>query len=112
MIEGRIPNLYIAASVAESLDQKAEYVKNKGLTDKYYQDLIIKYLTQWEKGKKSDFVNLLKDKLPDSLTAHQKEAKVKNYLQSLRRADKIMTQSTSSGKRSRIWILVKNISHG
>lgn len=112
LIEGRIPNLYIAASVAESLDQKAEYVKNKGLTDKYYQDLIIKYLTQWEKGKKSDFVNLLKDKLPDSLTAHQKEAKVKNYLQSLRRADKIMTQSTSSGKRSRIWILVKNISHG
>lgn len=107
LIEGRRPNLYIAASVAESLGQKAEYVKNKGLTDKYYQDLIIKYLTQWGKGKKADFIKLLRDKLPDSLTVHQKEIKVKNYLQSLRRKNKIMTQPTSSGNKSRTWILVK-----
>ncbi|QQP28296.1 ATP-binding protein [Lactobacillus ultunensis] len=99
LIEGRVPNLYIAASVAESLGQKAEYVKNKGFTEKYYQDLIIKYLTQWKKEKKSDFIRLLKDKLPDSLTAHQKDIKVKYYLQTLRREGKIITQPTPSGKK-------------
>lgn len=51
LIEGRRPNLYIAASVAESLNKKAEYVKNKGFTDKYYKDLIIKYLTEWNNRK-------------------------------------------------------------
>lgn len=101
-----MPNLYIAAPIAKTLDQKTEYVKNKGFTDKYYKDLIINYLKQWKTGKKADFVKLLKDKLPDGLTNYQKDTKVKNYLQSLRRAKIITTKSTKSGKQGRIWVLV------
>lgn len=105
-IEGRMPNLYIAAPIAKTLGQKTEYVKNKGFTDKYYKDLIINYLKQWKRGKKADFVKLLKDKLPDGLTNYQKDTKVKNYLQSLRHAGIIATKPTERGKQGRIWILV------
>lgn len=36
LIEGKIPKLFISATVAEALDQKAQYIKNKGFDDQYY----------------------------------------------------------------------------
>lgn len=106
-IEGRMPNLYIAAPIAKSLNQKTEYVKNKGFTDKYYKDLIIKYLKQWQTGKKADFVKLLKDKLPDGLSDQQKSNKVKNLLQSLKKANKIKVTKSKGSKQANIWVLSK-----
>lgn len=44
---------------------------------------------QWGKGQKKDFKKLLWDKLPDSLTDKQKEAKVINLLTALRKANMI-----------------------
>jgi ATP-dependent DNA helicase RecG len=51
LVEGKLPNLIISATVAESLDQKAQYIKNKGFDDAYYKQLIIDYLKKWEKGR-------------------------------------------------------------
>lgn len=108
LIEGRLPNLYISAPIAKTLDQKPEYVKNKGFSDKYYKDLIVEYLSEWKTGRKADFVKLLNNKLPERLSEHQKEGKVKNYLQALRHTGIITTQTSETGKRSRIWILSKD----
>ena len=106
LIEGKMPNLIISASVAESLDQKAQYIKKKGFDDSYYKKLIIDYLKTWEKGQKSDFDNLLLDKLPDSLNEKQKKVKVRNLLAALRMSGKIKTDSPNHQKS--YWILTKS----
>lgn len=105
LIEGKIPNLIISAAVAESLDQKAQYIKNKGFDDAYYKQLIIDYLKKWEKGKKADFDKLLIDKLPDSLNEKQKKDKVRNLLAALRAANAIKTDSPNHQISN--WILNK-----
>ncbi len=105
LIEGKMPNLIISADVAETLGQKAQYIKNKGFDDAYYKQLIIDYLKKWRKAKKADFDKLLLDKLPDSLTEKQKNAKVRNLLSSLRTAGEIKTDSPNHQTSN--WILVK-----
>lgn len=105
LIEGKMPNLIISADVAETLGQKAQYIKNKGFDDAYYKQLIIDYLKKWRKGKKADFDKLLLDKLPDSLTETQKKAKVRNLLASLRAAGEIKTDSPNHQISN--WILTK-----
>lgn len=105
LIEGKIPNLIISAAVAESLDQKAQYIKNKGFDDVYYKQLIIDYLKKWEKGKKADFEKLLIDKLPDSMTEKQKKDKIRNLLAALRAAEVIKTDSPNHQISN--WILNK-----
>ena len=75
VIEGKAPNIYVSAKVAESTDTKAQYVKNKGFDDEYYKKLIISYLEAYKKGKKQDFIELLADKLPDTMDEKQKTIK-------------------------------------
>lgn len=105
LIEGKIPKLFVSATVAEALDQKAQYIKNKGFDDQYYKQLIVDYLNKWGKGQKSDFDKLLFDKLPDSLTAVQKNTKIRNLLASLRMGGIIETDSENHQRSN--WVLTK-----
>jgi ATP-dependent DNA helicase RecG len=105
VIEGKVPNLYISADVAESIDEKAQYVKNKGFDDEAYKKWIISYLETYHKGKKNEFLVLLDDKLPATMDAKKKESKVKNLLQSLKNEGLITTDSPN--KRLANWILTK-----
>lgn len=103
VIEGKAPNIYVSAKVAESTDTKAQYVKNKGFDDEYYKKLIISYIETYEKGKKKDFIELLADKLPDTMDEKQKNSKVRNLLGSLKNEGRITTDSEN--KRLANWIL-------
>ena len=103
VIEGKAPNIYVSAKVAESTDTKAQYVKNKGFDDEYYKKLIISYLETYKKGKKQDFIELLADKLPDTMDDKQKNSKVRNLLGSLKNEGRITTDSDN--KRLANWIL-------
>lgn len=47
LIEGRVPNLYVSAKVAEWAGQKANYIRNKGLDDGYYRELVVDYLKKY-----------------------------------------------------------------
>ena len=67
-IEGKLPNIFISAKVAETIDEKGQYIKNKGFEDEAYKQWIINYLKAYGKGKKKDFIDLLDDKLPDTLS--------------------------------------------
>lgn len=67
-------------SVAEKIDEKAQYVKNKGFDDDFYRQLIINFLEKFEKASKDDIRNLLMDKLPDAMGVEQKENKIRNLL--------------------------------
>lgn len=105
IIEGKMPNIYVSAKVAETMDTKTQYVKNKAFDDEYYKKLIISYLEVYNSGKKQDFIMLLSDKLPDTLDDKQKKSKVKNLLGSLK-AEGIIT-TDSDNKRLANWILKK-----
>ena len=103
VIEGKVPNIYISAKVAESIDEKSQYVKNKGFEEDAYRKWIISYLETYKSGKKQDFIKLLKDKLPDTLDDKQKESKVKNILQKMKKEG--ILELDSENKRLANWIL-------
>lgn len=103
VVEGKVPNIFISAKVAESIGEKAQYVKNKGFDDDAYKKWILSYLGTYKKGTKQDFIKLLSDKLPDTMSEKQKESKVRNLLSSLRREGTIKLDSDN--KRLANWIL-------
>ena len=103
VIEGKMPNVYISAKIAESIDEKAQYVKNKAFDEEAYRKWIISYLENFGKGKKKDFIKLLEDKLPDYLNDKQKESKVRNLLKKMKNEEIITTDS--GNKRLANWVL-------
>ena len=103
IIEGRLPNVYISATVAEGKDEKAQYIKNKGLDETFYRQLVIDYIKQFGKASKSDIRKLLIDKLPDVLNKDQKEGRIKYILASMKKNGII--QRDSDNHRTSNWIL-------
>jgi len=85
LIEGKRPNLHISSKVAIKTGLKDDYMKMRGIDDDYCRKMILDYLKKFRTGKRTDFENILLDKLPDILDAKQKKDKVKNNLQSLRK---------------------------
>jgi ATP-dependent DNA helicase RecG len=84
LVEGRTPNLHVSASVAEATDQREKYLLDKGLGDDYYKRLVIQRLEKFGQAKTADLRTLLLEKLPDILSEHQKQTKIKNLLAALR----------------------------
>ena len=105
VIEGKAPNIYLSAKIAESIGKKAQYIKNKAFDEDSYRKWIINYLKTYEKAKKQDFIQLLQEKLPDLLTEKQKEARIKYLLHKMKQEGIITTDSEN--KRLANWILVK-----
>lgn len=105
LVEGRLNSLYLSASAAKSIDEAANYIKNKGFDDKYYKDLIVEYLKQYERAKKREIRDLLWDKLPNALSDTQKENKIRNILSSMKKQNIIDTDSPNQQKSC--WILKK-----
>ncbi|MCD8370055.1 MAG: transcriptional regulator, partial [Clostridiales bacterium] len=106
VIEGKVPYIYVSAKVAESLDQKEQYILNKGFDDEAYRKWIIDYLETYKRGNRQNFIKMLNNKLPDTMTEQQKISKVKNLLYSMKKDGIIITDS--SNRRSANWILVKD----
>ena len=99
LIEGKRPNVYISSDVAVTMDQKTDYMKLKGADDAFCRKMILEYLARYHRGTRKDFDNMLIEKLPDVLDRTQKENRVKNMLQALKREGKIQV-----GPR-KTWIL-------
>ena len=89
LVEGRKPNLHVAAGVAATSGAQAEYILHRAFDDGYYCDLILEFLRTFESGKRADFNRLLKAKLSDLLSERQKAKKIENLLQRLRLQGKI-----------------------
>ena len=103
LVEGRANNLYLSAEVAQTIQEEAQYIKNKAFDDQYYRDMIIDYLEKFGKAKRDDIRKLLWDKLPAVLTEKQKDRKILTLLTSLKRTNKIETDSANKQRSS--WIL-------
>lgn len=102
LIEGRSPNFFVSAKVAEWAGQKASYIRNKGLDDGYYRKLVTDYLKKYGQATRKDMDDLLLAKLPDVLDATQKAHKIRNLLQAMRRDDLI---HRTGPKATAIWRL-------
>lgn len=101
LIEGRKPNFHISSDVAAATGEKTDYMKQRGIDDKYCQKMIVEYLEKFNQGTRVDFENLLLEKLPDILDIKQKKNKIKNNLQILRRSGQIVNID-------KVWKLSKN----
>lgn len=95
LIEGRRPHLHVASSIAAATDTKADYIRHRAFDDQYYCDLILDFLRTYGKGRREDFSRLLEGKFSDLLSQKQKDKKIHNLLQRLRREGKIV----SDGRR-------------
>lgn len=85
LIEGRRPNYHVSSDVASVTGEKASYIKHKGFEDSYYEKLIVEYLRKFDSAESKDFKELLDDKFPDILNKNQKENKLRNMLQRMKR---------------------------
>lgn len=92
VIEGRIPNIYVSASIAKTFDEKDKYLKNKAFDDEYYKNMIVEYIKTYGCATKEDIRKLLSDKFSNTLSMDQKESKIKNLMQSLKRRGVIETR--------------------
>lgn len=104
LIEGRRPNLYVAASVAKAMDRQAAYIHNRGLDKAHYKGLVLEYLRRYQQATPLQLEELLMDKLPDLLDADQKKNKIRNLLQELARKDGIIMNVGGRGSNAR-WVL-------
>lgn len=105
LVEGRVNNLYLSAEVAQTIQEEAQYIKNKAFDDQYYRDMIIDYLEKFGKAQRKDIRKLLWDKLPAVLSDTQKERKILTLLTALKRANRIETDSDN--KQTSNWVLKK-----
>jgi ATP-dependent DNA helicase RecG len=105
LIEGRKPNYFIAAHIAEATDQKAEYIKNRGLKDDHYKRLVIDFINQYGKATKEDIDRLLLDILPAILDEKKKKNKVRNLIFAMSSKDRLIKNEGTRTKPQ--WILVK-----
>jgi ATP-dependent DNA helicase RecG len=103
LIEGRAPNIYISAHIAQVIDDQVQYIKNRGFDDKYFKDLIISYIKKFGAAKKGDLENLLLSKLPETLSDKQKKNKIRNLVHSLSKKEGLIINSGTS--RNPLWIL-------
>jgi len=101
LIEGRHPNMFVAAQIARATDQEVDYTKHKAFDDQYYQDLMLQFLQQHGEARTPDFQRLLMGKLSDLLDDKQKRNKVRNLTQKLVRAGKI--KNVGKATRGALW---------
>ena len=95
LVEGRYPNLFVSFKVANSVGQKANYIRNKGLDDDICKQLIIKALKAMGEASKQDLMEILEKALPDVLSEEQKSKKVSNLLQAMKKEGMIAARGTN-----------------
>ena len=95
LIEGRYPNIFISSDIAKITNKKENYIYNVGLENEFYKGLIISYITQYGQASRSELINLLKDKLPSSLTDKNKVNRIRYLLDLLKKEEKIYNDKTS-----------------
>ena len=96
LIEGRLPHIYVSKDIAQAMDQRVEYSKHKGLTEKKCEALLIDSLKDHGSLSKQEIVQLLWDLLPDQLDDKQKNTKVYNILRKLRESGKIVNKTVGN----------------
>ncbi len=103
LIEGRRPNIFISAKVAQATGEKAKYTRYRAMDKQYYFDLILSGIRQHGSLNRKDIDELLTDKLPDYLNEKQKRTKISNLINELsNKLEKICNQGSDRAPK---WVL-------
>jgi len=103
LVEGRLPNLYVSAVIAEATGEKESYIRNKAFDKDFYKKMVISYLRQYGFATRQDIDELLLVKMSDALDEQQKRRRIGNILQEM--AKKEGTIENSGSKRFSKWKL-------
>ncbi|MFN3019928.1 RNA-binding domain-containing protein [Chryseobacterium sp. TY3] len=103
LIEGRRPNFYISSDVAEAVDGKASYIKQRGFKDDHYKKMIVNYLETYGQASKKDIDDLILDILPAVLDKKQKDNKIRNIIYSLSKREQSI--ENKGNNRNPKWVL-------
>ncbi|MFZ5986312.1 MAG: ATP-binding protein, partial [Bacillota bacterium] len=98
LIEGRKPNLFVTAQIAAITGERSTYIKHRAFDKKYYKELIIEFIEQFDSANRQDIDRLLMDKLPDILDERQKKNKINNLLCEMSRKDNTIKNIGSDKK--------------
>lgn len=104
LIEGRRPNLFVAAQIAEATQNKADYIKHRGFDKAHYKKMVLSLLKEYGATSRNEINRLLMEKLPDILSPQQKENKIRNLLQEMSKKDKSIQPVGGPGWHTR-WTL-------
>ena len=96
LVEGRYPNLTVAGPVARATGTAGRHIRERGFDKRYYEDLVLALVREHGPVGRSEIDQALISKLPDRLTPAQKQSRVSNLLQELRRSGQIVNQGTRS----------------
>jgi len=99
LLEGRWGAYHLAAEVAAKVEDKARYIKNRGLDDRHYEGLLIEYLKKFGQASRSEVNQFLLDKLPDVLNEKQKKDKIHNLLTSMKNRGLIARKGVTRAAR-------------
>ena len=95
LVRGRYPKLTVSAEVAAATGAHSEYVRNKGVDNSVFKELILELL-RVRPCSRAEIIAGLDHALPADLTAKQKGDHVSYLLQSLRKAGRITNAGSTS----------------
>jgi len=104
LIEGRAPNVYISAKVADLVGQQAAYIRNRGSDKAHYKQLILDLIHTFGPATRQQINELLLSKLPEVLSEPQKLNKISNLLTEMAHKDRTI-RNEGSDTRPR-WSLI------
>ncbi len=106
LIEGRKPNLYVSASVAQAAATRADYIRTRAQDDAFYKKLVTDYIEKFGAATRKEVEDLLLEKLSVTLTPEQKDDKISNLLSAMRRAGVIRNEGSRSKPK---WVLAESL---
>ena len=104
LVEGRYPHIYVSYKVANIVGQQTDYVKNKGLSNDVYKQIIINALETMERASVTELKEILLGALPAVLNDRQQSKKVSNILQAMKREGSVDVEGNGHAAR---WYLKK-----
>lgn len=84
LVEGRRPNLFVSAKIAEATHGKADYIRFRAFDQDHYKKTVLSLLKEFGPTSRKEIDKLLLKQLPDILKQSQKENKIRNLLQEMK----------------------------
>jgi len=104
LVEGRYPNIYIAAKIVPGMAEETKRIKTNAFDDAQYKQIIIEFIEKHGSASRKDIDALLMDKLSETLDARQKKKKITNLLYQM--SKKELTIKNQGSDKKPEWVLV------
>jgi len=95
LIEGRQPNVTVAARIASATGTEASYIRNRGLDTQHYKGLVLEVLRRFGEASRTKIDEVLMPKLPDLLSETEKRTRIRNLLNRMSKQDHTIVNAGS-----------------